>query len=165
MRIAKEFRFEATHRLRRHEGACRNLHGHSYRLVVEVEGRRQLGGPATGMVLDFSTLSHCVRSVLEDDGQSVPFDHATILHVDDELTFSLQQHTARTGEDLRLVLLTEEPTAEYMAELFASLVQDNIDIAFEGAEEVPQVVRIELWETAKSRAIWDAYDTASDPGE
>lgn len=41
MKIGREFRFEASHRLGDHPeyGKCRSLHGHSYRLVIVVEGK------------------------------------------------------------------------------------------------------------------------------
>jgi 6-pyruvoyltetrahydropterin/6-carboxytetrahydropterin synthase len=58
-RIAKEFRFEASHVLPNHEGKCSRLHGHSYVVVVECEGpvRSADGSSSEGMVVDFSRLS------------------------------------------------------------------------------------------------------------
>ena len=38
MKIAKEFRWEMGHRLPEHFGLCKNIHGHSYKMVVEFEG-------------------------------------------------------------------------------------------------------------------------------
>ena len=38
MRIGKLFKFEAAHRLPNHPGKCKNLHGHSYKLEVVVNG-------------------------------------------------------------------------------------------------------------------------------
>lgn len=58
MRIRREFRFEASHQLPRHPGVCSRLHGHSYRMTVEVEGPVD---PETGMVLDFDELDRLVR--------------------------------------------------------------------------------------------------------
>jgi len=60
MRIGKVFKFEAAHQLPNHDGKCRNLHGHSYRVEVELEGDPRSegeGAPDEGMVLDFSALS------------------------------------------------------------------------------------------------------------
>ena len=37
MRVKRVFDFEAAHRLPGHPGKCRELHGHSYRLVVTVD--------------------------------------------------------------------------------------------------------------------------------
>jgi len=49
MKIAKEFRWEMGHRLPEHTGLCRNIHGHSYRMVVEITGDVL----ANGMIIDF----------------------------------------------------------------------------------------------------------------
>ena len=38
MKIGKTYSFEAAHHLPNHNGKCKNPHGHSYRLEVEVEG-------------------------------------------------------------------------------------------------------------------------------
>uniref|UniRef100_A0A6M3IJS2 Putative 6-Pyruvoyl tetrahydrobiopterin synthase n=1 Tax=viral metagenome TaxID=1070528 RepID=A0A6M3IJS2_9ZZZZ len=57
--VCKTFEFEAAHWLPGYEGDCRNMHGHSYRLHVEVSGPIN---DATGMVLDFSILKEIVRN-------------------------------------------------------------------------------------------------------
>jgi 6-pyruvoyltetrahydropterin/6-carboxytetrahydropterin synthase len=55
--VTRSFTFEAAHQLPWHEGKCRNLHGHSYRLEVTVEGP---GGPQ-GIVVDFADIKHVVE--------------------------------------------------------------------------------------------------------
>jgi len=149
MKVSKEYRFEAAHRLRFHQGGCRNIHGHSYKLVVETEGGVQPTGPATGMVLDFKTLSNCVNSILEGD-EETPFDHAIILNAADPLVNILNQ----MAEPLRIVLMNCEPTAENMAHMFAGLIQSKINLAFEG-EVIPLITKVEVWETAKAKAVWE----------
>ena len=62
MKIAKEFRWEMGHRLPKHDGACRNVHGHSYRMVVEVEGEID---PGTGMVMDFADIKMAFKPILD----------------------------------------------------------------------------------------------------
>jgi len=60
--VTRAFRFEAAHQLPWHDGKCRNLHGHSYRLEVTVAGPV---GP-TGVVVDFAELRDAVeREVIE----------------------------------------------------------------------------------------------------
>ncbi len=56
-RVTRSFTFEAAHRLPWHPGRCRDLHGHSYRLEVTVEGRVA----ESGMVLDFDDLKAVVQ--------------------------------------------------------------------------------------------------------
>ena len=41
IRLTKEFSFEAAHLLEGYDGACREIHGHSYRLFVTVRGMRR----------------------------------------------------------------------------------------------------------------------------
>jgi 6-pyruvoyltetrahydropterin/6-carboxytetrahydropterin synthase len=65
-RVTRRFTFEAAHQLDWHSGACKNLHGHSYRLEVTVSG------PLTddGIVIDFADLSEVVQREVLDR-----FDH------------------------------------------------------------------------------------------
>lgn len=52
MIIIKEFDFDAAHYLPEYNGKCERLHGHTYKLVVKIEGRPD----AEGMVIDFTKL-------------------------------------------------------------------------------------------------------------
>jgi 6-pyruvoyltetrahydropterin/6-carboxytetrahydropterin synthase len=66
MKIAKEFRWEMGHRLPFHKGLCNNFHGHSYKMVVEVEGE-----PAkNGMIIDFYDLGKIIKPIIGK------YDHA-----------------------------------------------------------------------------------------
>ena len=64
MRIYKEFTFEAAHRLTScppgHK--CANLHGHSYRVRVYVDGPV---GSDTGWIIDFSDIKTAFEPILE----------------------------------------------------------------------------------------------------
>ena len=51
--------FEAAHRLPHHPGKCRELHGHSYHLVVTVD--RPVDA-TTGLAIDFSELKAVVNA-------------------------------------------------------------------------------------------------------
>ncbi len=64
--ICKRFEFDAAHYLPNHEGKCRNLHGHRYVLDVEITGKPNTKGPATGMIIDFSDLKQAVNKVIID---------------------------------------------------------------------------------------------------
>lgn len=84
MKVAKRFRWEAAHRLPWHEGACRNLHGHSYRMLVELEG--EVG--ANGMVIDFHDIKRLVGPTVE------AWDHALLVAESDG---PLMEIAATTG--------------------------------------------------------------------
>ena len=70
MRVKATFNFEAAHRLPHHPGKCKELHGHSYRLVVTVE---RPVVPETGMAIDFADLKQIVRCFVVD-----PLDHTYV---------------------------------------------------------------------------------------
>ncbi len=84
-RVTCTFTFEAAHRLAWHPGRCRNLHGHSYRLDVSVEGPLD----DNGVVLDFDTLQAVVRSQVID-----AWDHHDLNEVLDNPTAELLAHRA-----------------------------------------------------------------------
>jgi 6-pyruvoyltetrahydropterin/6-carboxytetrahydropterin synthase len=64
--IKKQFKFEASHRLPRHGGKCRRLHGHSFRLTVMCRSEElQKFGSSRGMVMDFGDIKAAVAPVLE----------------------------------------------------------------------------------------------------
>jgi 6-pyruvoyltetrahydropterin/6-carboxytetrahydropterin synthase len=102
-RVTCTFTFEAAHRLAWHPGRCRNLHGHSYRLDVAVEG--PLDG--NGVVLDFDTLQDVVRAEVID-----AWDHRDLNEVLDNPTAELLAHRAwelltSAGLDLAALRLWE----------------------------------------------------------
>lgn len=61
--ITKVFEFEAAHWLPKHEGLCRKVHGHSYKLEVEVT--KEIS-ESSGMIMDFADLKKVVREVIID---------------------------------------------------------------------------------------------------
>lgn len=78
--VTRAFTFEAAHQLPWHSGACRNLHGHGYRLEVTV------GGPINddGIVIDFADLGAIVRRELLDR-----YDHVYLNDILDNPTAEL----------------------------------------------------------------------------
>ena len=55
--VTRTFSFEAAHKLDWHQGACRNLHGHSYRFEVTVDGELD----ENGIIIDFADLAAIVQ--------------------------------------------------------------------------------------------------------
>jgi len=70
--ITKLFEFEAAHHLPNYEGECAKVHGHSYKLEVEVSGEINMN---TGMIIDFTLLKYVVR-----DNVLVWCDHSDLNH-------------------------------------------------------------------------------------
>ena len=65
----KEFDFDAAHFLPNYNGKCEHLHGHTYKLVVKVEGTPD----HEGMVLDFVRFKNLVKELVVSK-----LDHAFI---------------------------------------------------------------------------------------
>jgi len=63
MILAISRRFEAAHFLPNYVGSCARLHGHSWRVDVEISGAIEKG---TGMVADFKDLKRVIDEVLPD---------------------------------------------------------------------------------------------------
>lgn len=74
MRIAKEFHWEMGHRLPEHFGKCKNIHGHSYRMIVELEGSIN----DNGMIMDYFDLKRRVNPIIEQ------LDHAFMVYEKDK---------------------------------------------------------------------------------
>lgn len=55
--------FEAAHRIIGHSGKCDRLHGHSWRVEVQVCGTKQ---DALGMVIDFKYLKEALAGILNE---------------------------------------------------------------------------------------------------
>ena len=77
--LVRQLRFCAGHRLYRHESKCAYLHGHNYRVDVEVVAA---GGAAAvddvGRIVDFSLIKKRLLGWLDTN-----WDHAFILFVED----------------------------------------------------------------------------------
>jgi 6-pyruvoyltetrahydropterin/6-carboxytetrahydropterin synthase len=73
--VTKQFEFEAAHFLPGYDGPCGQMHGHTYRLEVEVEGTGRV--KRTGFVMDFKDLKERVRGSIVDY-----LDHKVLNDVD-----------------------------------------------------------------------------------
>jgi 6-pyruvoyltetrahydropterin/6-carboxytetrahydropterin synthase len=74
MKIAKEFRWEMGHRLPEHFGLCKNIHGHSYKMIVEFEGELD----KNQMVIDYYDVEKFINPVIEN------LDHSFMVTKDDK---------------------------------------------------------------------------------
>lgn len=67
MILIKEFEFDSAHNLINYHGKCEKLHGHTYKLVVKLEGEPD----NEGMIYDFVELKKTVNEKVVNR-----FDHA-----------------------------------------------------------------------------------------
>ncbi|HEX8562802.1 MAG TPA: 6-carboxytetrahydropterin synthase [Flavobacterium sp.] len=145
IRITKQFNFETGHALYGYDGACKNVHGHSYKLSVTVIGKpsEDRSNVKYGMVIDFSDLKKIVKEEIVDR-----FDHATVFN---ETTphIELAHELADRGHDV--ILVRYQPTSENMVIDFAHRIQSRL----------PQNITLhslKLQETETSFAEWYASD-------
>lgn len=149
--ITKTFEFHAAHRVLGHQGKCRFLHGHSYKVEVTITST-QLN--KLGMVLDFSEVKKIIGDWIDQN-----WDHNIILHVKDPLLLTKGHFSPELGGCLGkaifgdrepFILQSGNPTAELMAmELYQQtnpfLVQNYYDTT---------ITKIVLWETSTSCATF-----------
>lgn len=145
IRLTKEFSFEAAHALEGYDGACREIHGHSYRFFVTIKGEPSTDerDPKYGMVMDFGELKRIVNEQVV-----APFDHAFVLRRTPENTRLYDQLRDRFE---RIVMVEFQPTCENLLQEFASRIR----------RQLPEGVRLHalrLHETASSYAEWYEED-------
>lgn len=118
--LTRRFTFEMAHALSGYDGACRHIHGHSYKLFVTVEGSASTNSddPKLGMVIDFTDLKKVINTQVIDR-----FDHALVLldrSVDDSLARSAQEQWGK------IVLTPFQPTCENLVVHFARCIEINL---------------------------------------
>jgi 6-pyruvoyltetrahydropterin/6-carboxytetrahydropterin synthase len=77
MKICKEFYFDSSHYLPGYKGKCEQVHGHTYKLEVVVEGEMR----KDGMVIDFKDLGKIVNAAVLDE-----LDHRNLNEIIDNPT-------------------------------------------------------------------------------
>lgn len=67
MLLRRDFSFDAAHNLVEYHGKCERLHGHTYRMIVEIKGTPD----SEGMIVDFIEVKRIVN-----DEIIAKFDHS-----------------------------------------------------------------------------------------
>jgi 6-pyruvoyltetrahydropterin/6-carboxytetrahydropterin synthase len=142
IRVTKEFRFEMAHALVGYDGPCKNIHGHSYRLLVTVKGIPVLDttDPKEGMVVDFSDLKMLVNEEIIQR-----FDHALVLKKE---TAGLILPPIQSE---KLILVDFQPTCENLTLYFAKKL---LNVFPKGIE----LHHLLLWETSTAYSEWYMED-------
>ena len=144
IRVTKEFSFEMAHALWNYDGACKNIHGHSYRLYVTVIGDPNLdeSDKKFGMVLDFKDLKDMVNTHVIK-----VLDHSLIVYRKAE--GKILQQVRKMYE--KVYVFDFQPTCENLVIYIADVLQSKI-----GPKH--SLHSIKLYETATSYAEWHASD-------
>ena len=128
--VTKTVKFDAAHVLTDHQGLCRNLHGHTYRVDVSVSTE------ADGdMVIDFKELKGILAEVILDR-----FDHSFIYNTgsvgESEIAAVVEKHGMRT------IAIPFRSTVENLAKMFYNELKAR----------VPGLSAVKVWETADNVA-------------
>lgn len=109
MIIGSEYHFSAAHYLtcvpEGHQ--CRRLHGHNYKVIVEIEGEVD---DATGMVMDFADLDAIIDPIIDR------LDHQCLNHVLDieptaeNLATYIGRRMSDRIDDIAIITIYETPT-------------------------------------------------------
>jgi 6-pyruvoyltetrahydropterin/6-carboxytetrahydropterin synthase len=141
IRVSREFTFEAAHMLEGHDGACKNLHGHSYKLTVTLRGKplKDDHSPKNGMLIDFKIMGDLVKREVID-----PLDHALICKAHQFPEISQKKY-----------ILEQQPTCENLIIEIANKIKNQLP-------ENVQLVKLKLHETAKNYCEWLLEDNLSE---
>lgn len=134
--VTKSVKFDAAHILTNHQGLCKNLHGHTYRVDLSVS---QQDGDKSDMVIDFKDLKAVATSVICDR-----FDHAFVYSTASEGESEIASVVEKHG--MRTVALPFRSTAENLARYFFGELKPLI----------PGLSSVKVWETADSCAEFRA---------
>lgn len=113
--LKTEKSFDAAHFLKGYKGKCSNLHGHRWRVIVEVQSDHLIcDGQLRDMIVDFKTFKKDLREVTD------AFDHSLIY---EEGSLKPATVEALKSENFRLIPFKGRPTAENLAFYFCSMMQ------------------------------------------
>lgn len=137
MKIAKEFRWEMGHRLPDHFGQCKNIHGHSYKMIVEFEGELD----KNEMIIDYYDVEKIINPIIEK------LDHAFMVNKNDQIVLELLNRMNSkkvvvdfhsTAENICLYLLNEVKKAS-LPENVSSIKVRVYETEFDYAEETAKL--------------------------
>lgn len=133
--------FEAAHRLYdvdTYSEECRNnIHGHSYKVTVYAR-RSRLN--SANMVIDFKLLKEIIRKTIEDT-----YDHSCILRDSDPLAKPIADNCKKVH------IVSENPTAEWMAEQFFYILNSAIRC---NVDPDVTIIQVDVQETENNVAIY-----------
>ncbi len=121
MKIVYETEISCAHRIRNYHGKCKNLHGHNYFVIVEVDSDNL---DENGFVMDFAKIKEIINEL----------DHKTILEKDDPLIERLK--------DQSLFIMNEAPSCENIAKVIAHKIKNQLKSC--------NYVKVRIWENRNS---------------
>ena len=154
IQIDKEYlRFSAAHFLIFPDGSAERLHGHNYRVYLEVEGALT----RHGLVLDFKRVKPVVRELLDalDEHWLLPGEHEELRaseRADGVIEVRYRErYYAAPREDV-IVLPINNTSAENLATWVGRELRARLRARFPDADL--RAMRVAVEETAGQRGVW-----------
>ena len=142
IQITKIFHFEMAHAIYGYQGACKNIHGHSYELHVTLGTssvqKEYILSP--GFIIDFKQIKNLVNVALIEK-----FDHSLVLS-----EAYLKDHPTNNIHD-NLIIWDVEPSAENMLLYMQGVLNAKLPTEI-------KLLQVKLYETKDSFAEWIADD-------
>ena len=130
--IATEYSWEMGHRLPFHSGLCKNLHGHSYKLRVELSGTPD----KNGILIDFYDLGLIIEPIIKE------LDHSFLCDVNDAI-----MKTFFESNPMKVVFLPFSSTVENICRWLMEKIHEQLR-EFSNL----QSISIRIYETSSSFA-------------
>ena len=112
-----EHSFDSAHFLYGYEGKCRNIHGHRWKVEVEIKAENLLkNGQLRGMVVDFGDIKKDVKKLLDY------YDHALII---EKNTLKPKTLECLLDEDFKVIEINFRPTAENFSYFFYKDIENK----------------------------------------
>lgn len=140
IRDTKVVEFETAHLLPGYNGGCGNLHGHSYKIEVTVEGPQNKN--YYDMVMDFKDIKSAINAVVPD--------HRFVFSSDDKISCEIAEVLDK--HNIEYVEYPFITTSENMVKHYAELINDYIH--YNLGHTCVNVVHVKLWETSTSYSEW-----------
>lgn len=140
--------WDMGHRIPFHKGKCKNIHGHRYKLEINVEGNliRKGQHSSESMVIDFGDIKEIARTEVHD-----VCDHAFMLYYQDtDLLNFFNSH-----KNYKYIIVPFIPTAEEIAAWIYSKLNDKFKDIYKTGLKLHSIV---VWETPNNKAIYSRKD-------
>ncbi|OQY09931.1 MAG: 6-carboxytetrahydropterin synthase QueD [Fusobacteriia bacterium 4572_132] len=112
--LKTESHFDSAHFLANYDGKCGNIHGHRWKIEIEVVAEELKNeGQEIGMVVDFGILKRDLKEIADD------YDHTLII---EKGTMRKETLNCLIEDSFKIIELDFRPTAENFAKSFFDIM-------------------------------------------
>lgn len=131
-----EHSFDSAHFLHGYEGKCKNIHGHRWKVEVEIEDEKLIQkGQLRGMLVDFGDIKKDTKKILDY------YDHALIIEKD---TLKSKTLECLLDEGFKVIETDFRPTAENFSYFFYKEIE----------KKGYKISKVTVYETPNNSAIY-----------